>query len=154
MKTRRKSREFALQCLYCCDATENWSDKNLNFLIDYFSSESKTDSFLVEIVFGVRDNLLVIDDQISFASDRWSIDRMARVDRNILRLASFEIACLEDIPLNVSINEAVEIAKRFGADDSPMFVNGVLDNVGRSISQNKQTSSFTQQGSNRLKAVG
>ena len=123
-------------------------------MIDYFSSESKTDSFLVEIVFGVRDNLLVIDDQISFASDRWSIDRMARVDRNILRLASFEIACLEDIPLNVSINEAVEIAKKFGADDSPMFVNGVLDNVGRSISQNKQTFSFTQQGSNRLKAVG
>ncbi len=83
--------------------------------------------FCRELVEGVRENLSVIDALLSTASNRWHIERMSIVDRNILRLAVYEIAYVPDIPNNVSVNEGIELAKLFGAEDSATFVNGVLD---------------------------
>lgn len=135
---RRKARESALQALYQCDALGDWSSASIDL---YFStyhaedSEGKDDpdavTFCRSVIEGVIKNIEAIDTQISSASTHWSVTRMSRVDRNILRLAAFEIAYLSDIPVKVTINEAIEIAKRFSSDDSPMFINGVLDNVAR-----------------------
>ena len=86
---------------------------------------------------GVAEHIESLDRAIGAASTHWSVARMARVDRNILRLASFEIAHLDDIPLSVSINEAIEVAKRFGGPESPTFINGVLDNIAHAIGGKK-----------------
>jgi transcription antitermination protein NusB len=138
MKSRRRAREAALQALYQCDTLQDWSAEAVDLYFKVFQSESspiaedssqENHDFARALIGGVIEHLSEIDDQISSASTRWSIGRMSRVDRNILRLASYEIAFVPDIPVNVSINEAIEIAKRYGTDDSPMFINGVLDNV-------------------------
>lgn len=92
-------------------------------------SESVAVDFAKILIDGVRAHLSSIDAAITVASRNWTVSRMARVDRNILRIGTFEINYLSDVPPNVSINEAIEIAKRFGTDDSPMFINGVLDRV-------------------------
>lgn len=81
------------------------------------------------LVDGVRAHLEEVNAHISETSRRWKIDRMAVIDRNILRLATYEILFREDIPAKVSINEAIEIAKTFGSQDSPAFVNGILDRI-------------------------
>jgi N utilization substance protein B len=86
-------------------------------------------SFCLDIALGVLQYIKVIDDQIGLASTNWSIARMPRVDRNILRLAVYEFMFRPDIPPKVTINEAIEISKRFSSDDAPTFINGVLDRV-------------------------
>lgn len=138
MRSRRKAREAALQALYQCDTVNDWSEESLEFYFQVFQAEMQacTDASLQEnfnfsrkLSAGVASFLGFVDSQISNASTRWSLGRMSRVDRNILRLAVYEIGFMEDVPVNVSINEAIEIAKRYGTDDSPMFINGVLDNV-------------------------
>lgn len=145
MRTRRKAREAALQALYQCDTLSDWTESQLelyfsNFRIEAIESEEAVIAenvlFARNLGRGVIENLAAIDALISAASTRWSITRMARVDRNILRLATCELAFHDDIPMNVSINEAIEIAKRFGTDDSPMFINGVLDNIAHNLANN------------------
>lgn len=96
--------------------------------------------FAKTLIFGVAAHLKEIDQRLSEASLHWTVPRMARVDRNILRLACFEIGFLTEIPLNVSINEAIELAKLYGAEESPMFVNGVLDRVARGASNHARAS--------------
>lgn len=87
---------------------------------------------------GIFRHLKFIDAQISAASTHWSVARMSRIDRNILRLATYEIAFEEGIPVNVSINEAIELAKKYGSDDSAIFVNGVLDKVAQVIAKHPE----------------
>ena len=81
--------------------------------------------------------IVAVDEQLSGASAHWSVGRMARVDRNILRIAVYEMIAIDEIPFNVTINEAIEIAKRFGTHDSPTFVNGVLDHILKGLQQTK-----------------
>ncbi len=138
MRSRRKAREAALQALYQCDTLDAWTEESLDLYFRVFQPEALAsgDAAVMEnlafsraLASGVVKFLTFIDAQISKASTRWSLSRMSRVDRNILRLAAFELAFLKDIPVNVSINEAIEIAKRYGTDESHTFINGVLDNV-------------------------
>lgn len=137
MKSRRKARETALQALYQCDSLEDWSQECVSLFFRSFVDEATEGSelfngnmvFARELIFGVIKHLPLIDSQVGLASTHWSLKRMARVDRNILRIAAYEIGFVSDIPINVSIDEAIEIAKRYGTVDSPMFVNGVLDNI-------------------------
>ena len=138
MKSRRRARESALQALYQCDTLEDWSEAAVELYFKVYQAEAlavedqaerENLEFARALIMGVAARLEEIDGKLSGASTRWSINRMCRVDRNILRLAAYEIAFLADIPVNVTINEAIEIAKRYGTDDSPMFINGVLDNV-------------------------
>lgn len=89
--------------------------------------------FAEEILRGVRENLAEIDRLISEKSKNWTIARMARVDLSILRMAIFELLFRSDIPRNVTINEAIEVAKKFGTEDSPSFINGILDEVAAGL---------------------
>ncbi len=138
MGSRRQARECALQALYMCDSLDDWSKSALELFFDNFHPEFalkdgqeqvKNSAFAHVLVDGVIENRLSVDRFIGMASQNWTVGRMSRVDRNILRLGTFEICFLPDVPPNVSINEAIEVAKRFGADESPMFINGVLDRV-------------------------
>ena len=144
VKSRRQAREVALQVLYQCDTLEDWSDEAIELCHSCFLREDDRESaearahhreYIDRLVNGVRRNLESIDRRISAASENWSFARMARVDRNILRVAVFEICFEEDVPEKVSINEAIEIARKFGSSETPAFVNGILDRVASSLRQ-------------------
>ena len=148
MKSRRSCREAALQALYQFDTLGEYSPESFQFFLDHFQSQKNlddadeservvADQFCRELVQGVVDNLDFIDAEISRASVHWSVPRMALVDRNILRIATFELAFKRDVPRKVSINEAIEISKRFSSPDAPMFINGVLDKIASQIPEKK-----------------
>jgi N utilization substance protein B len=129
---RRKAREFALQLLFQLDIRK---EKPTATLFKRFWTEYEPDdevrAFTEEIVKGTFKHLRTIDGKILASAKNWSLDRMASVDRNVLRMAAYEILHRIDIPLSVTINEAIELAKKYGTDDSGAFVNGILDNVAR-----------------------
>ena len=131
MRKRSLSREFALQILYQMDIT---GDNPEELLANFWSvqeepSEEQVKNFTAELVKGVADNLKSLDIKISAYATNWQLKRMAVVDRNILRLSCFEMLFREDIPPKVSINEAVELAKKYSGQEAGKFVNGVLDRV-------------------------
>jgi len=97
---------------------------------DRSQEEDATRDFATTLVEGVVRRLEEVDDLIRKASLNWRIDRMATVDRNILRLATFELMEVADTPMKVVLNEAIELSKRYGSEDSSAFVNGVLDKIG------------------------
>jgi N utilization substance protein B len=143
VRSRRRARELALQVLYQLDVQESLGDDQGLSLFwqsfgragagdehepgDAHDSDESTRVFTEELVRGVRRNLAELDGLLAQASRNWRLERMARVDRNLLRLALYEIRHSSDVPAKVAINEAIEIAKRFGTVESPAFVNGVLD---------------------------
>ena len=132
---RRQAREAALQVLFAADARGAFQTGSLEPLFEQvlqeFSLPPRARERARVLVEGVAQNLKAIDEQIERASDRWRLSRLARVDRNVLRIASFELLFEPDTPAEVVIDEAVEIARRFAGDRSPAFVNGVLDAVAR-----------------------
>jgi N utilization substance protein B len=129
---RRKAREYALQLLFQLDIRKEKPTATLfkRFWTEYDPDE-EVRAFTEEIVKGTFKHLRVIDGKILASAKNWSLDRMASVDRNVLRMASYEILYRMDIPPSVTINEAIELAKKYGTDDSGAFVNGILDNVAR-----------------------
>ncbi len=102
-----------------------------------FMEDTKVDfdaaDFAEDIVRGVTENRDLIDRKIIEKSKNWALPRMARVDLNILRMATFELLLRDDIPKNVTINEAIEVAKKFGTEDSPAFINGILDEIAAGV---------------------
>ncbi len=136
MGVRRQAREAALQALFSCDSLGSWDSSTIGICFDHFGINDPVRSYAETLGRGVIEHLSEIESKITCASDHWSLSRMAKVDRCILRLATYEILCTDDIPIGVAIDEAIEIAKRFGTENSSTFVNGVLDRVATSI--NKQ----------------
>lgn len=132
MGLRRRSRELALQALYQIEMTGDTSPASLDLFWSHFEGSAKAREFAHRLVFGVVMHRVEIDSLIEQSADHWKLTRMPRVDLNILRLATYELLCCPDIPLNVSIDEAIEIGKRYGTADSPNFINGVLDHVAAS----------------------
>ncbi len=134
---RRRGREIALQILYQLDVQDQLSDadalslfwKNFDQTSDdeTTASEEPARQFAATLVRGVQTHRGEIDELLARASRNWRLERMARVDRNLLRLAVFELKHGGDVPAKVAINEAIEIAKRFGTGESSAFVNGILD---------------------------
>ncbi len=122
---RREAREQALLLLYEVEARGGDADLVLDGRTQDF------DSFTLDAVYGVNDNLERIDAEISALATDWPIDRLAAIDRGVLRLAIWELFDREDIPAAVTLNEAVELAKTYGTDDSGRFVNGVLASAAR-----------------------
>jgi N utilization substance protein B len=129
MGIRRRGRELALQALYQIEMTGDLSPAALDRFWSYFEGSAKAKEFAGRLVSGVLANRERIDQSIKQSADNWKLARMAKVDLTILRMATYELLFCEDIPMNVSIDEAIEIGKRFGSDDSPTFINGVLDQV-------------------------
>ncbi len=129
MGTRRRAREIALQVLYQLDASQAKAEDVLDLFWENFAPSPKAREFCQRLVEGVSRNLGQIDQIIEDHSENWTLKRMAMVDRNILRLAAFELLHCPDIPFKAILNEAVELAKKFGSDDSGAFVNGILDKI-------------------------
>ncbi|HOO46938.1 MAG TPA: transcription antitermination factor NusB [Deltaproteobacteria bacterium] len=129
MRTRTKAREIALQYLYQVDITSDHTEKTLDDFIDHFVDDEEIVPYAKELVGGVYAYLSHIDDMIEKASRNWTVSRMSSIDRNILRIATYELAYKPDIPYKVAINEGIELAKRFGSPRFPAFANGVLDRV-------------------------
>jgi N utilization substance protein B len=127
---RRRSRELALQVLYQLDLTAE-ADWRVAFELfcGSFEAPEPLKEFSRRLVGGVRENLERIDELLRRHSENWRLERMSRVDRNILRLAVFELLYCDDIPPRVTLNEAVDLGKRFGTEESGAFINGILDNI-------------------------
>lgn len=122
---RHESRERAFQVLYQLD----WNTVESRDVIEHSFGEIDQNDFFDTLVFGVRDKKDELDALIAEHLENWSIDRIATTEKTILRIAVFEMKYLEDIPVNVSINEAVELANVFGDEKSGRFVNGVLSKI-------------------------
>lgn len=129
---RRKARECALQMLFQLDiSTEKPSAAMLKRFWSGHELDEDLKVFAEEIVKGVYKHREKINQKIRESAKNWSLDRMAAVDRNVIRIAAYEIFFRMDIPASVAINEAIEIAKKFGTDESGAFVNGILDSMAR-----------------------
>jgi len=126
---RRKSREFALQVLYQLDITKQDVIKTLTQFQDHFSGNEERDDFMERLVLGVLEHCQEIDRLIEKYSENWRLDRMNIIDRAILRMATFGLLYCEEIPPKVTLNEAIELGKRFGSEDSGSFINGILDRI-------------------------
>lgn len=137
---RRTGRAYALQLLYARDgdpatdvtgAAVSWAD------VFELEVDAAAQTFARDLVAAATERAAQVDELIANASKNWRIDRMSRVDRNILRLGAAELVAFPDVPVKVVINEAVELAKKFGTAESSAFVNGVLDRIataaGRSV---------------------
>jgi len=129
---RRQAREFALQILYQRDAGGEPLEASIaSFWESQGVAQPDIRSFAEDLVRGAERHRESIDERILAASEHWDPSRMAAIDRTILRLAVFELLHREDIPPKVSINEYIEIAKKFSTEDSGAFVNGILDRIWR-----------------------
>ena len=134
MGTRRRAREYALQMLYLWEFHKEFDPVVVeDFWKERPQDDETTREFTMGLVSGVLSHLSEIDEMIKQCSTNWRIDRMATVDRNILRVAAFELQHMNDTPLKVVLNEAIELGKRYGSEDSGSFVNGVLDKVGATL---------------------
>ena len=122
---RRHAREKAIQVLFQIDVTDTDPREALQHVLN----EEEGDEFLSELVFGTLENLERIDEVIKENLVNWTFNRIGNVDRSVLRMASYEMVVRDDIPVNVSLNEAVELAKLFGGEESGRFVNGVLSKI-------------------------
>jgi len=126
---RRRARMLALQALYEIDSTGHEADQALENLLTDSNLSEENANFTRELVNGVVRNREEIDQHITRFAPAWPIEQIAVVDKNILRLAIFEILLDNRVPIKVAINEAVELAKTFGSDNSSKFVNGVLGSI-------------------------
>ncbi len=129
MGRRRRARELAIQALFHLEFSPGDPREAFDLICEHFHLRESFRPFSAQLVQGVCDNKDELDALIVSASKNWRLERMARLDKCILRLAVFEILFMEDIPPKVSIDEAVEIGKKFGGDDSGSFINGILDNI-------------------------
>jgi N utilization substance protein B len=129
MSIRRRAREIALQVLYQLDISHGDPGEVLDLYWENFRPSLRAREFCQRLVEGVRRCQGQIDPFIEENSENWSLKRMAAVDRNILRLATFELLYCPEIPFKATLNEAIELAKKFGTDDSGAFINGILDKI-------------------------
>ena len=138
MGQRRRSREIALQVLYQMEVIEVPPEEALRLYYQCFDSPLELRPFCEELVRGVYLHKLEIDGVIASASEHWRLERMSIVDRNILRIALYEMLYCSSIPPKVSINEAIDLGKMYGSSESGSFINGILDHVLPELSKNRR----------------
>ena len=135
MTRRSRAREVALQLLYQRDLNPRVDRKT----IEHFARDRLRDPALEPFTLSLYDGTTArgedIDRQLSEAAENWRLSRMAAVDRNVLRLGAYELLCTPETPPSVALDEAIELARRYGSEGSPAFVNGVLDKLRRSASR-------------------
>jgi N utilization substance protein B len=127
MGTRRKAREVALQVLFQIDVSQVDVDEAVELFWNNFEAPENAREFSTHLIKGTHSQLTEIDELIKSCSDNWSLDRMSKVDKNILRLAVFELVYCGDIPPKVTLNEAIDLGKYYGSENSGSFINGILD---------------------------
>ena len=132
MGRRRKAREIALQLLYQLDV--RGSDDAVAQTVEFWTQhpvDAEARAFAEDLVTGTKQNQAKIDGLIAQSAEHWDLERMSTVDRNILRATIYELLWHPEVPPKVAINEAIEIAKKFGTRESSRFINGVLDRIAR-----------------------
>jgi len=129
MGNRRLSREMVIQLLYLSEMNEGKIENQLKSFWKNNSCEEDIRSFTEDILNDIFDHRKEIDARLEKYSDNWALSRMAVIDRNLLRMAAAELMYSKTVPPKVAIDEAVEIAKKYGTEDSPNFINGVLDRI-------------------------
>ncbi len=133
MRKRTKAREIVLQFLYQQDIRkDDWLSNIADFEL-LNEVEDDVAPFAIALMKGTLENISTLDDLIAKSAQNWQIKRMSAVDRNVLRLAAYELIHESDIPIKVSINEAINLAKKYGDEESGKFVNGILDKIKRDI---------------------
>ncbi|MCD6305150.1 MAG: transcription antitermination factor NusB [Deltaproteobacteria bacterium] len=137
MGKRRRARELAIKVLFHLEFSPDDPSEAFDLVCENFEAPEPIREFSKNLVLGVCGEKTSLDKVISQSSRNWRIDRMARLDRSILRLAVFEMMFMPDIPPRVSLDEAVEIGKIYGSEDSGRYINGVLDNIYNTIIKNK-----------------
>lgn len=125
---RRTAREKAVQSLFQIDVGRTDPSESITNVLE---ENEQPDTFLTELVKGTAEHVTEIDSLIEKQLKHWSMERISKVDRAILRIAVYELEFMEDIPENVTLNEAVELAKRFGGEESRRFVNGILSSIAK-----------------------
>jgi N utilization substance protein B len=130
---RRKSREFALQVLYQLNITKQDAIKALTEFQENFLPNEEADDFVKRLVLGVIEHYAELDQLIERYSENWRLDRIHMIERNILRMALFELLYCEEIPPKVTLNEAIDLGKRYGSEESGSFINGLLDRIQNEV---------------------
>lgn len=133
--SRKNAREGAMKLLYQMESNDNFSDDELNIYLENFTFDKMEEKYIVESINEITKELETIDAYIEDNLDSWSIHRLAKVDLAVLRISIYEILYRKDIPVEVSINEAIEIVKKYSNNDSFKFVNGVLGGFVKQISK-------------------
>ena len=144
MGTRRQGREFALQVLYQVDITGLDPRRALALFWQNFESGADIRNFTTELVEGTWQDRDRIDKLIADAAEHWRLGRLPRVDLNLLRLGTYELIAYPHIAPGVTINEAIEFARRYCSDEAPVFVNGVLDRIATVIGKKAQANEPTE----------
>ncbi len=129
MRKRTKARECALQLLYKYDMTNEALGDLESFWASQDEAGDEVKDFTGKLVSGTIENLSQLDKKIASYATNWQLKRMAVVDRNVLRIGAYELMFLDDVPAKVSINEAVDLAKKYSGEESGKFVNGILDRI-------------------------
>ncbi|HEY8361425.1 MAG TPA: transcription antitermination factor NusB [Tissierellaceae bacterium] len=130
---RKQAREGTMKLIYQMEINDDFSDEALSSFLENFSFDQAEKEYITDAYVKIKDNLKTIDTYIENTLDGWKINRLAKVDLAILRVALYEILYRDDIPIEVSINEAIEIAKKYSNEDSYRFINGVLGSIVRSL---------------------
>ncbi len=143
MGDRRRARELAVQVLFHLEFNPGDAAKAFELICDNFDAKEPLRAFARRLVLGVVLERNVLDEHIARASKNWRVERMAQVDKTILRMATYEMLFMEDIPSKVSLDEAVEIGKKFGAEESGKYVNGVLDSIYAFIVEKNERNGLT-----------
>ena len=136
--TRRQEREYALQVLYQIDISGVAPQQALALFEQCFTQATEVRGFTADLVNGTWRERRQLDSMIAAAAEHWRIGRLPKVDLNLLRLGAYELAAYPDLSAGVTINEAIEIARRYCSDDAPTFVNGVLDRIARVVGKKVQ----------------
>lgn len=133
MGLRHAGRELALKALYQRDIRGALSSEDIALFFEVTPADERSRLFALRLVDGVQRETTALDREIGQALQHWSIHRLTRVDHNILRIALFELLRMPDIPVRVTLDEAIELAKAYGDNESARFVNGVLDNLAKRL---------------------
>jgi N utilization substance protein B len=153
MGTRRHARELAMQALFAMDMNCGFSEQMLDDYCLCFPPNKRVYPFFKRLTDGVLKAKSDIDRVIERYSSNWKVQRMACVDRNILRVAVYELLYCADIPAKVSINEAIDIAKKFGTSESGSFINGILDSIRTALETKELAPVFDAEFINGLPEV-
>ncbi|MCX7991307.1 MAG: transcription antitermination factor NusB [Proteobacteria bacterium] len=139
MKNRRKARENAIKILYQLEMSGYSPEECIRIYWEGQDEKEEVKDYSNYIVRGVSANIKDIDEKIQSLSKNWILDRMHKVDKAILRLSAFELLFIEDVPFKVAIDEAIELAKKFGTEESKKFINGILDKFYKKFVTNKKS---------------
>ena len=140
MGARRKGRELEVQALYQIEVTGESSEAALQLFFESCDAGGRAKEFAQTLVVGVRARQERLDELIAQASEHWRFERLSRVDLNVLRVAAYELLETPAVPTSVVLDEAIEIARRFGTEESAVFVNGILDQIARRLGVQAETS--------------